>query len=272
MRLTKIRLVTIGFVILSLEFGCLVAASSEANTPQDSGKYPRQTASQRTGRVSLTEVFLPHLNILFGYALGFFSMILVDYWRKRQRVKEFRQGMQIELQHALVSVNLYTLNYDSDVTKDRFNSWRALSIEFDLPQTVSPLEDSSLDDITKKRIFSEQELDNYVVFHAKRKADRQERGVFQDMKKIHCNFIQNSISSVSLLAAKERTLLLNILRRLDLINYIISRLDFSFEKSYDANISEDNRHSLRENYRRNCQLIADRSYETAKEIAHLLRQ
>jgi len=272
MRLTKITLVTIGFVILFLGFSCLVAASSEANTPQDSGKYPSQTASQRTGRVSLTEVLLSHLDILFGFVLGLFATIILEYRRKRQRVKEFRQGMQIELKHALASVNLYALNHDADVTKDRFNSWRALSIEFDLAQTVSPLEDSSLDEIIKKKTFSEQELDSYVAFHAKRKAERQERNLFQDLKEIRCDFIRNSISSVSLLPAKERILLLTILRRLDLINYIISRRDFSFEKSYDANISDDNQRSLRVNYLRNSQLIADRSYEGAKEIAHLLRQ
>jgi hypothetical protein len=75
-----------------------------------------------------------------------------------------------------------------------------------------------------------------------------------------------------LLTAEERTILLNILRRLDGINYLISRLDFGFEKSYNNNLSSENRDRLQQNYLSTCQKIGDQSYQAAREIAHLLRQ
>ena len=272
MRINLNKLIGIEIIVLSIFLASSFAANSEPNNLQEPNTYIQSTISGESEQTSRINILRQRLDILLGFGLGLFSTSFMDYIRKKRKTKEFREGMRTELKQALAVLNLLPLNHDSKITVDKVRSWQKLSKEFDLRKETSPLEDDPMYNKFLKKDLDEKDLNEFVALHSARKIEREQGYNYQFMKKINCNFIQNNISSISLLNKPEQSLFLNILRRLDAINEQISHLNFFFEKTYDATVEYENRERLKMNYLSGCQFISDWSYEAAKEIAHLLRQ
>ena len=218
---------------------------------------------------SILKELLPGLYVVLGFVLGLIGTIFTEYLRKRRRRIEFREGMRAELKQALAMLAAHAFQLDSKVTVVKLQDNFALLREFDLFREGGPLMGGSWSEIFNKTNLTSENLKAYAdCLNQKAKIN----DLYKAVKKIHCNFIQDNISSISLLTKSERSLLLNILRRLNIINDQISRLDFPFEKSYDSNVSNENRDRLRLHFKNSCQFISDWSYIAAKEIASLLRQ
>jgi len=220
---------------------------------------------------SVPKELLPILYLVIGFILGLFSTVFTEYFRKRRKKTEFRHGMRAELKQTLAMLNAYAYLLDYKINKEKLRARIALSREFNLHKEANPLvENPQFNELIKKD-FTDKELDAFAAIRNQKK-NGEGYDIYTTVRKVHCNFIQHNIASISLLNNSERSLLFNILRRLNIINEQISRLDFTFKKSYDSNISSENRKRLKLNYKSGCQFISDWSYKTAEEIARVLRQ
>ncbi len=235
--------------------------------------YSQSPISGEVEKNNWVNILFSRFDILLGFVLGLLSTSFIDYRRRKRKTQEFREGMRSELKKVLAVLSSLVTNPDSNITRDKAISWLTLIKEFDLLKELAPLVVGSPEyKKFSKKDLSEADFDNFTARHNERKIAREKNDSVQFMKNINCNFIQNNISSISLLDKTEKSLIFAILRRLDAINEQISYLYFFFEKSYDATIRDENHKRLRTNYLNSCQLISDWSYETTKEIAHLLRQ
>lgn len=251
--------------------------SSAINYEPNNGQQPAKTSqfsySGESKQNILYKTLLSRFDILLGFTLGLSGTIFIDYIRRKRKTTEYRRGMRAELKQSLARLTLLALNQDADITVEKVQSWRSLSNEFELRKETCPLihYDSYYEKLTKKD-FSKEDINQFVELHHAIKVRREQGDSYQSIKKINCIFITNNITSISLLNKSECSLMLNILRRLDIINDQISRLEFTFERTYDSNVSSENHERLRGNYLCSCQFLSDWSYETAKEIACLLRK
>lgn len=268
---TNAKLLAIFVIILSSKPIYSFAASSQANNQQMTSKYSKTATSESATQVDLTEVILSRLDIMLGFFLGLSSTLLVDYLRKRKRMKTFREGARTELRQILANVNGLSINSDCKITKEKIQSWTKLMKEFDLSKVISPFEEHSFYETLMKKDFQEEDFVGFIKLHDAKRKERNEAGKCQDIGKLSYSFIQNNISSLSLLPKTEQALLLNILRRLDAINQKISSVNFSFEKTFDSGITDSGHKRLRYNYLSTCQFISDFSFAAAREISYLLR-
>ena len=220
---------------------------------------------------SLLKVLLPALYLVLGFILGLFSTVFAEHRQRRRRRIEFRDGMRAELKQALVMLSCYAFQFDYKITKEKLRVILDLFREFNLHEEAVPLaQNPEFKELINKNFADEQLISFAAIHNQKKNFERDD--IYSTIRKIHCSFIQGNVASISLLNKSERSLLFNILRRLNITNDQIHRLDFIFEKSYDPNISSENRERLKLNYKNSCQFISDWSYIAAEEIGLLLRQ
>jgi len=224
--------------------------------------------------LSLYRELSSRLDIVFGFILGLVAAavgaVFTEYLLKRRRRREFRNGMLAELKQLLPLLlgQIFLLDGQMSVEKLKF-IYYAFN-EYNLFGIFKPLEKNSLFEQLMKQEPNEQVLGELASIINERLASKQ--NVHSQVKLIHCNFIQNTISSVPLLKKSEKTLLLIILRYISVLNEAISHLDFYYKKSFEANLSDENRKILEYNQKTNWQFIADQSYGTGKLIAKLLKR
>ena len=271
MRTIAKEFLIIGLVILYFALNHTATGASEPNklTPAES---QLSVTSEKASESHLIEVLISRLDVLFGFLLGLFGTIFVDYLRKRRSVKEFREGARSELRQVLGMVNWYTFNLDSQLNAEKIRSMQKLFKEFDLYKTLNPLGERTALEEYIDRNLTDEDIRQLVAIREASMAERTQRGACQSFRKLKYTFIQNNTSSISLLPKEDQALLMNILWKLEAINEVVPRLDFCFQKSYDANVTPENHERLRTVYLQSCQFISDWSHETAKEIAHFLRQ
>jgi len=209
-------------------------------------------------------------DILFGFILGLISTCFIDYLHEARKKKQFREGVLAELKQNLSVLSCLTLNGDASISIEKVECWLRLNKEFDFFHLAAPLDDNTLCDQMTQLLGNNQNIQNFVIAHEYSKTNRQQRSSYQFIKKLRYDFLQNNIHSISLLKKKERALLLNIFRQLNVINEQIDRNNFYFEKSYDGSLGTDNRARLIANYLGSCQAISDWSFKVSKEIAHFL--
>lgn len=271
MRTIPKRLFVIGLLIFCFTLDYSSASSSEPNN-LNSTEAQRSAVSEKATESHLIDLIIRPFNILFGFILGLFGTIFLDYLRKRRSVKEFCIGMRTELKQILAMVNFYTFNLDAELNADKIRSFQILIKDFDLIHTLNPLGEHFDFETLIDRNLSAEDIQQLVTLRKSSIEQRKESGKFQRFKLLKYTFIQNNISSISLLPIESQTHLMNILRRIEVINEIIPSFDFCFQKSYDANVTSQNHERLRTVYQGNCQFISDWSYDTAKEIAYFLKQ
>ncbi|MGA2093689.1 MAG: hypothetical protein ABSH16_09820 [Sedimentisphaerales bacterium] len=274
MRKTYSKIVKTWILIILLPLVVASAGTNESNCPQPVAERSNPVLFQQHKESTITKELFSRFDILLGFVLGLGSTCFVDYLRKRRQTKEFRRGMHSELKQILATMCTLSLNHDATITREKVNTWLSLSKEFDLHKEILPLLFANNNQYTEftKKTLSESELNDFVALHSTIRGQRETEGKMQTLRKIDFVFIQNNISCISLMKDNERSNLFNILRHANVINIDISNLNFIFEKTYDESIHDENRTRLKSNYKVCCQDISDRSYEAAKEIAHLLRQ
>ena len=266
----KTFLVIIMLLILCFTFnifGAGVSQSSDVN----SIRTENSEAASNNNENPVLEFLMQPFNILFGFILGLFGTVFINYLQQKQKAKEFFIGVRTELKQILGMVNFYTFNSDAELNSEKILLFKSLIKEFDLIKIMNPLgETPGIDDLVN-RDLSEEDIQQIVELRRINIAQRRENDRVQRFKLLKCNYIINNISSISLLPLKTQAYLMNILRKIEAINEIMPSVEFCFQKSYDANVSQENRERLKRVYEDNCQSISDFSYDTAKEIANFLR-
>ncbi|MCK4828741.1 hypothetical protein KA005_74105 [bacterium] len=266
------KLFVVGLMIICFALDYSATGAFEPNNNKVSTESQQSAVSEKPNERLWIELLIQPFHIVFGFVLGLCGTIFVDYWRKRGRVKDFREGIRTELKQVLGIVNWYTFNLDSIFNADKIRSMQELFREFDMYETLNPLgEDSGFEEFLD-RDLTDIDIQQFIDVRTAHIRERTQSGVHQSFRKLKYTFLQNNISSISLLTKENQALLINILRKLEVVNEVVPRLDFCFQKSYDANVTAENHERLRTTYLQGCQFISDWSYETAKEIAHFLRQ
>ncbi len=209
-------------------------------------------------------------DILFGFILGLISTCFIDYLHRVRKKKEFREGVLAELKQNLSILSYLILNRDASISAEKVECWCKLDKEFNFLQLSAPLDDEALHNQIIQLLDNKQNIQDFVRVHEHFKTERQQGSSCQFIKKLRYDFLQNNIHSIPILKKKERNLLLNIFRQLNIINEQIDRNNFYFEKSYDGSLSTDNHARLRTNYLDSCQVISDWSFKVSKEISHFL--
>jgi len=217
------------------------------------------------------KVLSSKFDILFGFILGLISTCFIDYLHRVRKKKEFREGVLAELKQNLAILGYLTLdNSDASITAEKVEYWLRLNKEFDFLQLAAPLDDNTSHKQLIQLLENKQNAKDLVETHESIRIKRQQGSSYQSLTKLRYDFLQNNIHSIPLLKKKERDLLLNIFRQLNIINEQIDRNKFYFEKSYDGSLDTDNRARLRKNYLDSCQAISGWSFKVSKEIAHFL--
>jgi len=265
------RLFFVGLVVFCFALNYSTAGFSEPNS-LTSTEAQQSVVLEKATESHLVELLIQPFNIFFGFVLGLCGTIFVDSLRKRRNLKEFRKGVQTELKQILAMVNWYTFNLDAELNADKILSFQALIKDFDLLKTLNPPYEKFDCEVYIARDLTTEDIKQIISLRKFKIEQRKQSGEFQSFRILKYTFIQNNISLITLLPLENQTCLLNILRRIEAINEVVPRLDFCFQKSYDSNVTPQNHERLRTVYQRNCQFISDWSYDTAKEIAHFLRQ
>ncbi|MDD5530313.1 MAG: hypothetical protein PHX21_09840 [bacterium] len=92
------------------------------------------------------------------------------------------------------------------------------------------------------------------------------------LKKYNLSFLQESISSFSLLESCFRVSVLSIRTKIDYLNSEIDRYNFFFEKTFDATLTSNDRLSIIANIKISYKGIAKLSFDIAEEIKKLKPQ
>jgi hypothetical protein len=232
--------------------------------------YPTAGGSKQP----ILKELVPVLYVTLGFVLGLLGTIFTEYIQKRRRKTEFRAGALADLKQALAVLHAYAFSLNSKLDKDRLRFLFQLVAEFDLLNKAEQfVQDSPFMDLLEKvESQSDEVLDALASHHNQKVAQKVFSDIFSSIKTVRCPFIESNMSAIALLQLLERGSLLNMLRTISVINEQISRLDFIFEKTYDATLSDENRERLKINYERGRQFIADWSYKATQEIAKFLRK
>jgi len=211
------------------------------------------------------------VDILFGFILGLISTCFIDYRHRVRKKKEFWEGVRAELKQnlSILSCNL-TLNSDASISAEKVEYWLGLNKKVNFFQLTAPLDDNTSYNQMIQLLQNKQTIQAFVETHNSSMNKRKQGSSYQSLTKLWYDFLQNNIHSIPLLKKKERDLLLNIFRQLNIINEQIDRNKFYFEKSYDGSLDTDNRARIRTNYLDSCQAISNLSFKVSKEIAHFL--
>jgi len=219
---------------------------------------------------------MPYLQIFFGFVLGFLSSIvttlITDWQRRRKKRQGFMTSVYNELEQILAIVSLYSIHPDAEINKEKVVSYWQLRKEFGLKEKITPLVEEDLSAVkSAEAFFDSGKLDDFVNFHNLMSNNNSQRNVFNVPNKISTNFISSNMALISLMTPEDQSKLLNILRRINIINAKTGEIDSYFARIFDSAISEGNREALKINCRRVLQANSDFCYETAKEIADILR-
>jgi hypothetical protein len=212
------------------------------------------------------------ISTLFGFILGLIGTCFIDYRHRVRKKKEFREGVLAELKQNLFILSTHTLNCDASISAEKVECWLGLNKEFNFFQLTAPLDDDTSYSQMIQLFQNNQTIQAFVEAHKSSRIKRQQESTYQSIAKLRYDFLQNNIHLIPLLKEKERALLLNIFRQLNIINEQIDRNKFYFEKSYDGSLDTDNRARLRTNYFGSCQAISEWSFKVSKEIAHYLKR
>ena len=277
-------------VILTVVFflSCNSASGSEANNTESATKpYERRTfqpnseeaeyhPTEQTTQAdfSLYRELSSRLDIVVGFILGLvgaaFGVLFKEYLLKRRRRREFRNGMLAELRQLLPLLLGEMFLLDGEMTVEKLKFMYNAFNEYNLFGIFKPLERNSSFERLVKRAQTDKVLGQFARIINLQFQNKQ--NVHSRVRLIHCDFIQNTISSIALLKKTEKILLLSILRKVNVLNEEISHLDFYYKESFDPELSAENREILEHNEKTSWQFIADNSYETAQLIMNLLKK
>ena len=90
------------------------------------------------------------------------------------------------------------------------------------------------------------------------------------LKKFNLRFLENNLSTISLLNNDLQIPIWKILDRINLINQEIDSYFFYFQKTFEPEVMKVNETVLDNNMNSSLQMISDNTYATANVVLHLL--
>jgi hypothetical protein len=265
------------FVIILLTFGTfLILSASNPTKVSACGIDAQTTETTNMGKQSwgLAATFDVVLGVVLGFVLGvvlsFFGTNITDRLRERRKTKQFYRAAYSELKQALIGLLTYIIHPDAKIDEEKFQLWWDLNRSFDLTKIAFPTEYKDEYENFKSIKLDSKSIGLAVSNHNSQKENRCRQNKKMTQSKLNCTFISHNIDALSGLNVQDISFLLNILRKIDVLNHCVERIDFAFKKTFDGSISDANHEIIVRNYYSDCQYLSDSAKTIAVEVAGLI--
>lgn len=208
--------------------------------------------------------------IFLGFVLSFFGTYITDCLRERRKIKRFYQAAYIELKQALIGLLTYVICPDSTIDEEKARLWWSSIRNFDLMRMAFPTEYKTEYEKLKNVELQPEVIRQFILDHELQKNDRCTQKKMMPQNELNCAFISRNIDTLSGLNIQDISSLLNILRKIDVLNAHTGYIDFVYKKTFDSSISDSNYKILKYNYYSECQYISDHAKTIALEAIGLL--
>ncbi|MGA2914602.1 MAG: hypothetical protein ABSE89_01080 [Sedimentisphaerales bacterium] len=219
---------------------------------------------------AITTLIVAFFNVILGFILGFFGTNIIDHLRERRKTKQFYRAAYSELKQALIGLLMYVIHPDSTIDEEKARLWWNSIRNFDLTKIAIPTEYKAEYEKFKSIEPNSELIGLLISTHNSQKDIRRSQNKMMTQSKLNCTFISHNIASLSGLNIQDTSFLLNILRKIDVLNDCVERIDFAFKKTFDSSISTVNHEIIIYNYYSDCQYLSNSAKMIAKEVADLI--
>ncbi|MBI5492891.1 MAG: hypothetical protein HY893_08170 [Deltaproteobacteria bacterium] len=209
------------------------------------------------------KILVPIIYTAFGWLLGFFGTLLQRWLEKKRLREEFKKTLSTELKEMTTRlVGSYFQLIDAFVGLNRDDLTWLYSMSSAFPGELSEETFKTMEGLLKLR---DDELAKIAALRKKTES------LF--LKKYNLPFLEESITSLTLLDSSLQTSVLAIRRNIVWLNEAIDRCNFFYEKSFDQSLSGENhlimRANMKEEYKRmaqSCRKTADLCSKTISDM------
>jgi uncharacterized protein YfkK (UPF0435 family) len=205
------------------------------------------------------------LYILFGWALGLFSPIIVDFFKSYYRKREFVTALRVELedlQFRLAISSLSLLMSHGSLDKD-FAHW-ALQI-VDRYSGYEPSEG------VQKFLHQFLDADDRTTSHLSGFA-RAKEGVGSTLKTFQAKFLESNLTEVSKLPVKTQRRIHEIRNQLSMLNQDVSRSETYLAMTFGSSLSEANYSRVNDDLNGIYKMVQGRCKSLADRVGSILSE
>lgn len=196
--------------------------------------------------------------IFFGWVLGVFSSIILEKQKRKQIKEDYKDSLitELDLVYPRILANYYEIIREmGELNKEKLE-W--------MHNMISKKNSKSLDDIDE-HIIKILEKDNKEIILLNKKPQNIRT---LSLKKFNLSFLQENISSFSLLDKEFRHNAINIRTNINYLNDCIDKVEFFYKTTFVPDISENNYNVAYKNIENYYINIADLCRSTSEMIVN----
>jgi len=178
------------------------------------------------------------LFILFGWFLGIFSSVILEKQKRKQIKEDYKDSLITELKsvYPRILATYYEIIREMGQLNKEKLEW--------VHSMISKGNDKSLNDIDAVIIKLLDSDDEKLIL-----LNREPQAISSlSFKKFNLSFLQEDVSSFSLLDKEFRHNVINIRTHINYLNTCIDKIDFFYKTSFTPNLSENNHNIINKMY------------------------
>ena len=204
--------------------------------------------------------------ILLGWLLGMLASLATRWSDRNQKINDFINGLYAQMLeiHPRLVANYISIKGHLEPLSQDIVAWVNSMLPSDHDFTVG-------EDIKK--------VNKLLMKHSKEEFEAASKILFQldksvlrgkGLKKFNLSFLENNLSSISLLNSSLQVRIWKILDRINLINQEIDRYFFYFEKTFEPEVMRLNERTLDVNMNSSLEMISDSIHKISYVVLDLL--
>lgn len=197
--------------------------------------------------------------ILFGWTLGVFSSIILETYKRKQIKEDYKDSVITELKMFFprLVTTYYELMKEMGILDKEKLEWIRSMISGENNKSIKNFAKhikALLEDDEKLKSLNVNPQDIYSL----------------SLRKFNLSFLQENISSYSLLDKEFRRNVIDVRTKINYLNAYIDKINFFYKTSFVPNLSENNRLILQKNIRNHYTDIADFCRITSEMIKNTI--
>jgi len=201
------------------------------------------------------------LFILFGWFLGIFSSVILEKQKRKQIKEDYKDSLITELKsvYPRILATYYEIIREMGQLNKEKLEWMHSMISKGNNKSLNDIDEvimKLLDSDNEKLILLNKEPQNISSL---------------SFKKFNLSFLQENISSFSLLDKEFRHNVINIRTNINYLNTCIDKIDFFYKTSFTPSLSENNYNIIDKNIKNYYINIADLCKSTSEMIKNIIK-
>ena len=207
-----------------------------------------------------------YIPIAFGWSLGIASSLLIYWFGRFRKRRDFKNGLKTELIENLPRMTSSVLSLRTKlgtINHEHLNWIRNSLIKYYSPEKIVELF-PTINELLRQTPDALEKASDGLKFLSEGKG--------KELRKFNLVFLENHLDKILLLYIDSQKLIYNIQFRIDVVNQAVDRYFFYFDKTLDPEIFKVNQNSLNENMNASYEMISKTLFLVTNDVITLLEK